>query len=308
MKILLFEDNPGDVLLIREMFKEIGIDAPAETVERLGHGMEYLKHNAVDVILLDMNLPDSRGLDTVTNLLDQFPHLPVVIMTSIADEELAMQSLRLGAQDYLVKGKVNGELLYRATLYAIERKKLNDDVRWHASLLDMSHDAIFCWELGGGIIYWNAGSSRLYGFESKKAVGKVPQRLLQTTDIDISELYETLKRDGKWEGELTHVTQRGEKIVVDSWMMVVDQYGIKPLVLETNRDVSARKHMEEELRKSRDELEIRIQERTAELRERAEQLVRLSSQLTLAEQRERRRIAMIIHDHLQPLLVAAKIR
>ncbi|MFZ2632453.1 MAG: ATP-binding protein [Desulfosalsimonadaceae bacterium] len=129
LNILLIEDNPGDARLVRELLSETPGDFTVSVAERLGQGLEHLRLHTVDVILLDMNLPDSRGLDTLTGLLSQFPHLPVVVVTSMADEELAIQSVRLGAQDYLVKGKAGGDLLRRALIYAIERKQMAEQLR-----------------------------------------------------------------------------------------------------------------------------------------------------------------------------------
>jgi PAS domain S-box-containing protein len=128
MDILLIEDNPGDARLIRELLKEANDDSTIIVKEKLGLGMEYLHSKDMDVVLLDMNLPDSIGLDTFNKLQKEFPHIPVVITTSINDEELAARSLQLGAQDYLVKGHIDSPLLKHALRYAIERKRAEEAV------------------------------------------------------------------------------------------------------------------------------------------------------------------------------------
>lgn len=123
MRILLIEDNPGDARLVQEMLKETSLDYRINIKEKLGPGLEFVKHHEVDVVLLDLGLPDSQGLETLNRLHVQFKHLPIVIMTSSDDELLGVQAVNQGAQDYLVKGQVGSKFLERSLLYAVERKK-----------------------------------------------------------------------------------------------------------------------------------------------------------------------------------------
>jgi signal transduction histidine kinase/PleD family two-component response regulator len=125
IKILVLEDNPGDIRLIREMLKESGSSRYIITeVGRLDQGLKRLGMEVFDIVLLDLNLPDSQGLDTFIQVHAQAPDLPVVVMSGLADEALAIESLQKGAQEYLVKGRVEGNLLTRSVRYAIERKKV----------------------------------------------------------------------------------------------------------------------------------------------------------------------------------------
>jgi len=128
MKVLLVEDNPGDARLVQEMLRETGSDLIIDVAERLTSGLKHLAGSHVDIILLDLNLPDSHGLDTFIQLQQQFSHLPVVIMTGSIDESLGVQAVQLGAQDYLVKGQVDRRLLKRTLLYAVERKQSEETI------------------------------------------------------------------------------------------------------------------------------------------------------------------------------------
>lgn len=123
MKILLIEDNPGDARLIKETLRGAPGKFSIQVAERLADGLKALLCENFDVILLDLGLPDSHGLEALEKIQTRFSHLPVVIMTSTSDEDLAVQAVQLGAQDYMVKGQADGNLLRRALLYAIERKK-----------------------------------------------------------------------------------------------------------------------------------------------------------------------------------------
>ena len=119
MRIVHIEDNPGDARLAQEILKAARGDFAVRVAERLEEGRKLLASQDVDVILLDLNLPDSSGLATLTELQSGFPRIPIVIKTSINDEELGQQAVQLGAQEYLVKGHIDAELLRRSLTHAI---------------------------------------------------------------------------------------------------------------------------------------------------------------------------------------------
>ena len=124
MKILLIEDNPGDARLIREMLADAGGQGFAiEWVSRLAEGLERLGRGGIGLVLLDLDLPDSHGLDTFIKAHAQAPHVPFVVLTGLADETLGLTAVRKGAQDYLFKDGTDPKLLLRAIRYATERKQ-----------------------------------------------------------------------------------------------------------------------------------------------------------------------------------------
>jgi CheY-like chemotaxis protein len=124
IRVFLIEDNPGDVRLVKEMlYKEEAKDDLA-CAASLEEGLKYLKDNVCDIILLDLNLPDSNGFETFFEVHKRNPDIPVIILTGLDDKELGLEAVRKGAQDYLVKGKFDGNLLIRSISYSIERQKL----------------------------------------------------------------------------------------------------------------------------------------------------------------------------------------
>ena len=125
LKVLLIEDNPADARMIHEMLKGLrdGV-LELETADRLSTGIETLARGGRDVVLLDLSLPDSQGFDTFLKLREKAGSVPVVLLTGLDDEALAVRAVHEGAQDYLIKGQVDGHLLSRALRYAIERNKL----------------------------------------------------------------------------------------------------------------------------------------------------------------------------------------
>ncbi|HSL30083.1 MAG TPA: response regulator, partial [Anaerolineales bacterium] len=120
VNILLIEDNPADARLVREelKFTPSATDFQLEWVDCLEAGLERLTRTHVHAVLLDLSLPDSEGMHTLKAVLGHAPQLPVIVMTGHADEELGTQAVQAGAQDYLIKGRVDGRLLTRAIQYA----------------------------------------------------------------------------------------------------------------------------------------------------------------------------------------------
>jgi len=121
-KVLLVEDDPTHVALIRALLAKIPTGHfTMEVVGRLSDALGSLVNSVVDVILLDLSLPDSRGLDTVIKMRTCAAAIPIVVLTGIDDENLALDTINHGAQDYLVKGTLDGGLLARSIRYAIQR-------------------------------------------------------------------------------------------------------------------------------------------------------------------------------------------
>ena len=122
LKLLLVEDNPGDARLIRELLNETKLPCvDLKHAETLTAAVKHLATQATDVIILDLSLPDSKGLETISRIQAQVPQTPVIVLTGLNDEELGLKAVQQGAQDYLVKGHVDGNLLARAVRYAKER-------------------------------------------------------------------------------------------------------------------------------------------------------------------------------------------
>lgn len=134
--VLLVEDNPGDARLIEHaLMDSVGDYFDLEIVDRLATAIQRLHHGKVDAMLLDLALPDSHGEDTFTQAKFHAPDLPIIVLTGLGDEARAIGMVQQGAQDYLIKGEMNGNVLSRSIRYAIERahtaqhiRKLNMDL------------------------------------------------------------------------------------------------------------------------------------------------------------------------------------
>lgn len=128
--VLLVEDNPGDVRLIQELLAESGVgDFHLRHADSLAKGLRLLDEDGVDVVLQDLTLPDGHGLDCVRRICNHASRVPLVVLTNLNDEKFALQAVQAGAQDYLVKGTINGHALGRCLRYAIERERLKSELK-----------------------------------------------------------------------------------------------------------------------------------------------------------------------------------
>ena len=136
LKVLLVEDNPGDARLVSIMLSEAEDSLfVLKRVECMADGIVSLEQEKFDVILLDMDLPDSHGVGTFNQIKRSASLTPVILMTGNDDKALALQIVKAGAQDYLVKGKINTELLERAMRYAVERQKTLEEIKTLCGLI-----------------------------------------------------------------------------------------------------------------------------------------------------------------------------
>jgi putative nucleotidyltransferase with HDIG domain len=132
LRVLLVEDNPHDALLVRQYLAKLSaVRVDLEHCHRLAEALAHLtkEQSSIDVVLLDLGLPDSQNLKTFEAIHLQAPQIPIVVLSGLEDENLAIEAVRAGAQDYLVKGQVNADLLLRAMRYSVERMKTEEALR-----------------------------------------------------------------------------------------------------------------------------------------------------------------------------------
>ena len=175
-KVLLVEDNPGDIFLFTEALREAGgDDLSLESVNRLSLALERLSQGGIDLCLLDLGLPDSMGLETFNKACQYADDIPFVVLTGLEDEEAGVTAVRDGAQDFLVKGQIDGPSLVRTIRYAIERKRLQNETRRNLESLRQLMETlpvaarVIQDEV---IVYSNRADAALFGFDD-------PQEILQ---------------------------------------------------------------------------------------------------------------------------------
>ena len=184
---VLVEDNPGDARLLREMFEEYSPNrVDLIHFECLRDAEEFLALHTVDLILLDLGLPDAQGLDAVRRTHAISPHIPLVILSGMDDESMAIQAMQVGAQDYLIKGQIESRELLRALRYAIERKLIEETLfaeKERAQVtLDSIGDAVICTDLDGKITFLNKVAETLTGLSLAEAAGQPMTEAFRVVD------------------------------------------------------------------------------------------------------------------------------
>lgn len=128
-RVLLIEDNPDDACFLHEALSETREEQiELVHVEQLDDAAKRLRQETFQVILLDLSLPDSQGIETVLRVQDEAPSVPIIVLTGLDDDNIALQAVRAGAQDYLVKGNIDARILVRSIRYASERKQAYEEM------------------------------------------------------------------------------------------------------------------------------------------------------------------------------------
>lgn len=181
LKLLLVEDNPGDARLVEEFLADSEIEIQITHVDRLSKVAEVLGREDFSVVLLDLSLPDSQGLETIQSVRQLYPQIPLVVFTGADDTKTALAAIQAGAQEYLVKGQFDEVILERALHYAVERqalyrqnqaflKEIKHSERNLQSVFDQVNLGIFRAELDGSLIFANRELVAQLGYESLEEV------------------------------------------------------------------------------------------------------------------------------------------
>ncbi|HSE40553.1 MAG TPA: PAS domain S-box protein [Acidobacteriota bacterium] len=186
------------------------------------------------------------------------------------------------------------------------RKTAEEAIQKQAHMLDFANDTIMIRDMNDIITYWNQGAERLYGWSRKEAIGKHVHTFLKTKFPEpVNTVLQKCIQDEHWEGVLVHTKRDGSLVTVASrWTLEKDEFGKPVAHLEINNDITERIRAEEELKKTHEELEKRVIERTRELSFANQQLKALSSKLMSAQEEERLRISRDLHDDLGQILTS----
>lgn len=288
--ILLIEDNPADARLLRELLREVTTSTFAVTqAERLADGLNHLKQGRFDIVLTDLSLPDSEGLEAFQAVQRAVPHLPVVVLSGSDDETLAIRAVREGAQDYLVKGRLNGHGLGRAIRHAIERRQAEERLirseAFYHSLVEHLPQNIFQKDLQERFTFANQRFCQLLGKRLDEVIGR--------TDFDFyaPELATKYQQDDREVIRTGRILETVEQNVSPTGETIFVQVVKTPIRDALGRtlgtqcifwDITERKQFEEQLQRKNDELAAS----EAALRRSHEELKSAQLQLIQAEKME----------------------
>ena len=185
--LLLVEDNLGDARLLREMFNDQNSQNTELThVKSISDAEKHLLDHAVDIIVLDLGLPDAQGVSAVRRTHAAAPHIPLVVLTGLDDEVMAAKALQEGAQDYLIKGEIDTRSLLRSLRYAVERKNAEEALfveKERAQVtLNSIGDGVICTDISGNITYLNLVAEKMTGWQLQEAAGRPMAEVFRILD------------------------------------------------------------------------------------------------------------------------------
>lgn len=264
LRVLLIEDNAGDARFIEELLREVP-EAPfsVEHVDSLSQGLAHLAQGDVDVILLDLSLPDSQGLESLNKILSQTQTLPIVVLSGLSDEYVAMKAVQEGAQDYLVKGNVDSNLLARTLRYAVERERLRvalkeSEARYRL-LADNIADVIWTADMQARITYVSPSIKRMLGYTVEETMR------LRISDLLTHDSLDQARRFIKWQMSmygrgkqphpvsmtLEHIRKDGSRVWAEVMLSFLwGEDGRITGIMGATRDITERRKAEEALREN----------------------------------------------------------
>jgi diguanylate cyclase (GGDEF)-like protein/PAS domain S-box-containing protein len=194
--LLLVEDNQGDARLLQEMLNERSLHGTEVShVTTMSDAESHLGRHAVDIIVLDLGLPDANGVESIRRAHAAAPRIPLVVLTGSDDESLAAQALQEGAQDYLLKGQIEARGLLRSLRYAIERKTMEEALfaeKERAQVtLKCIGDAVVCTDIAGDITFLNPVAEAMTGWPLMEAIGRPMAEVFRTLSATSTEPTET---------------------------------------------------------------------------------------------------------------------
>jgi len=256
LHLLIVEDDVVDRKLLERLLGQSSLGAcTVRHADRLATALDLLKGESFDVVLLDLGLPDSQGMDSVNHLQIQAPHVPIIVLSGLDDENTAIRAVQMGVQDYLIKGQVDASLLVRSIRYALERKKAERQLQAtelrYRTIFENSAVAIMMAGENKQLVSWNKFTERLLDMGEEQLRGRDVATLYPPEEWEkICAL--SIRRKGM-QHHLETKMIRGNTEVIDvdiSLSVVHDSDGRITGSIGVIRDITERKHMEEALRRS----------------------------------------------------------
>lgn len=266
IQILLIEDDLDDVLLLKDSLAEAeAIKVKLTHAARLADGLKQLAEQKFDVILLDLNLPDSRGLATLNMLQRQAANIPVVVISGLADDYTTLEAVRHGAQDFLVKGEMSGRMLARVVRYAIERKQAEDALAQseahYRQIIETAQEGIWTIDANNRTTLVNQRLANMLGYTIEEMLGKQIYEFTDEEGITIGTKSLENRRLGINEQlDFKYIRKDGSPLwAIIETSSLYDQSGNYVGALAMLTDITPRKQADLEMRQHLSELEVLYQ-------------------------------------------------
>ncbi|MGB3694338.1 MAG: EAL domain-containing protein [Spirulinaceae cyanobacterium] len=256
LKILLVEDNFVDADLLQEHLEEVSnVNWELVHVETLAEALQKLTKEEFSIILLDLSLPDEQGLATVRRTHEAVPETPIVVLTGLNDEEAALEAVREGAQDYLIKGEIQGSFLMRALRYAVERGQMLQCLRRseerYALAVSGAKDGLWDWDLKTNQIYFSPRWKRMLGCSEQELWQEPEEWFNRVHPQDSGELQAAIVNHLR--GDTSHLENEHRILHHDQsyrWMLcrgqaIWDSHGKAYRLAGSQTDITERKALEQ---------------------------------------------------------------
>lgn len=301
LHILVVEDNYGDYFLLKEEIASL--DIPVDglvNATSLANAIDYLHTNKPDIILLDLFLPDSNGIETYRKLKDHLNSSAVIVLSGLSDKKSALEAIKSGAQDYLTKGEFDRNLLEKSIMYAIERMKNLERLQMANHRFNLvskaTHDLIWDWDFKTGLIQYDEQNAReVFGSLGKRLMD-INEWLTLLHPDDVIRIYALLAEVKTSSSDVFDVQYRlkgcnGEyKFIYDRGYVLRDEKGKIIRLIGAAQDITENIRMEKEI---------------AETRRREAQAVEAA--IIRGQEEERKRLGLEIHDNITQILATARL-
>ncbi|HEY5367705.1 MAG TPA: response regulator [Hanamia sp.] len=300
-RILVIEDNPGDYFLLGQYLQlsKLRVEKTFHA-ENMAAATALVKDNSFDIALLDLTLPDSTGLNSVITLNQLLPHTPIVVLSGLSTIEIAIESISLGAQDYLIKGDFDEKLIAKTVQYSIERKRTTGKLRESNERYKMvnlaTNDVIWEWDYHSNSGLWGSGLMKNFGYFHEDLLMKDNwvNQYLHPDDIDkVNEKIDFTLENGieNWEEEFRFRCADGSyKEVFDRGFMIYNEDGSPQKMYGAMSDITGRRKLEKALSDQKLSQQKLITETTID-----------------AQESERGMLGRELHDNINQILAASRM-
>jgi len=261
LRILIVEDNPADRELLGLRLAQSGLDiCEVRSADHLAGALEMLGRDPFDIVLLDLELPDSRGLESVARLAAEAPQVPVIALGGPDDKNTAAQAVQMGVQDCLIKGHMEGDFLMRAISYALERKRAELQLQAaelrYRTIFENSAVAIMMVDMDEKLVSWNQFTERLLGMTERELLGREVRSLYPESEWRRIRALNIRRKGMQHHFETKMIRGDGEIIDVDISLSVVEDSGGRASgSIGVIQDITERKRVHEILDRKQKNLE-----------------------------------------------------
>jgi two-component system, NarL family, sensor histidine kinase UhpB len=293
--ILIIEDNPADAFLIEEMLRSSSVTTGnIYTADRTAGGIKLLEKYMISLVLVDLSLPDSHGMESFLKIKDITRNIPVIILTGLSDSELAIEALKMGAQDYLVKGEFKADVLVKSIQYSIERKQaeetlLASEEKYRQMFYKNPYPAWIFDPISLDIMEVNDAAIQKYGYQREEFLALTLRDIRPQEDVEELLTWVTddqlITKGRVWR----HKKKNNEILFAEVNSYEIDYHGKTAIQVQIN-DITEKIRLEDKLAKQQLSKQKQI-----------------TAAVLNAQEKERKSLGEELHDNINQILATAKL-